>query len=52
MGNRDLYKSGIYIDELINALIWVNTKQKNKEFNNFVLFNGSLILVQNLMITF
>lgn len=41
MGNRDLYKSGIYIDELINALIWVNTKQKNKEFNNFVLFNGS-----------
>ena len=41
MGNKDLYKSGIYIDELINALIWVNTKQKDKEFNNFVLFNGS-----------
>lgn len=41
MGNRDLYKSGIYVDELINALIWVNSKQKDQAFDNFVLFNGS-----------
>ena len=41
VGNKDLRKSGIYIDELIYTLIWVNQNQTKNDFNNIELYNGT-----------
>jgi len=41
MGNEDLKKGGIYIKELLNAMIWVNENQLNKKFENLELFNAT-----------
>ncbi len=41
MGNKLLKKSGIYIKELINSIMWVNENQIRGKFNNITLFNGS-----------
>ncbi len=41
MGNKHLKKSGIYINELISSISWVNKNQILKKFKNITLFNGS-----------
>ena len=41
MGNKYLKKSGIYINELISSISWVNENQILKKFKNITLFNGS-----------
>ena len=40
MGNKNLKKSGIYINELVNLIFWVNENQILKKFENITLFNG------------
>jgi len=48
MGNKYLKKSGIYIDELINAITWINDNQINNKFEKIILFNGSFNPCPNL----
>ena len=50
MGNKYLKKSGIYIEELINAITWVNDNQINNKFEKIILFNGSFNPCPNLRI--
>lgn len=42
MGNQKTRKAGVYVKELCNAMLWVNEKQRNGEFSEFVLFNMSM----------
>ena len=48
MGNKHLKKSGIYIKELINSIMWVNENQIGGKFKNITLFNGSFHPCPNL----
>lgn len=48
MGNKYLKKSGIYINELINSISWINENQTSKKFKNITLFNGSFYPCPNL----
>lgn len=48
MGNKYLKKSGIYIEELIDAITWVNDNQINNTFKKITLFNGSFNPCPNL----
>jgi len=41
IGNKSLYKAGIYVEELINSILWVNQNQQNKNFQNKILFNAT-----------
>ena len=42
MGNRNTAKASIYVKELVNQLIWVNTKQNKDELQKNVLFNAAM----------
>jgi len=42
MGNRNTAKASVYVKELVNQLIWVNTKQNKDELKKNVLFNAAM----------
>ena len=52
MGNKYLKKSGIYIDELINAITWINDNQINNKFEKLFYLTDPLIRVQILRIMY
>ena len=42
MGNKKTAKASIYVKELINQILWVNERQLNNKFKNFILFNATM----------